>query len=494
MNKLTRRELISYISLGIGAGITSRVFMTEALAQSVDKHFFLYIHCGSWDGVATGLLQPNSTDNWPTGCFFSGQAHRSGAQSNRYRTGGEAVGNPLVAQITSSNGHLLTHYAKPLSDISNNLIHVTCAPGSLDHNVARIIQQTGSPSGQPHWISGLAQAFRDPGKPSSFVVNSPLITGTTPDISNVAARNLERFRGLFRESVASQNEPLVEGRSAFAQAGASIFDQFEGPSLLPTNFKTTFEGTIGSIIHGIEGISDTDSAVVSITREFSNAKIESEISRQFASNDAQGIIDAPSSAALRQQLILAGSLAASSAAYGMVIQMPAEDRHFGGSDINTARMAGNLWTQLALFWKWLEAEKIQDRVTIIVSHEFSRSAWNTKVTRGSIERNGNMIEIASPGRDHHTVNGLYVLNSKIKQGYRFGGLRNGFTGSGSSALNAPPVASVSAPTTQQALGSIFLTLFDQFKHPGQPSSGRRVRAIWPTFNDRDIISPLKEII
>lgn len=494
MGKVTRRDLISYLSLGMGTAVASRIFMNTGFAASADKHFFLYIHCGSWDGISTGLLQPNSIESWPTGCFFSGQNHRPGAQSARYRAGGEAVGNPLVGQILESNSHFLTHYAKPLSEVSDNLLHVTCAPGSLDHNVARIIQQTGNASGQPHWISGLAQAFRDPGRPSSFVVNSPLITGTTPDISNVAARNLDRFRGLFRESVVARGGPLIEGRSAFAAAGASMFDSFEGPSFLPAGFKTTFEGTVGSIIHGVEGISETDPMVVSAARELSNAKVEEEITRFFNANDAQGIIDSPNSGALRQQLILAGTLAASSAAYGMVIQMPGEDRHFGGSEINTARMAGNLWSQLGLFWKWLATEKIQDRVTVIISHEFSRSAWNGKVTRGSVERNGNMIDIASPGRDHHTVNGLYVLSSKIKKGCRYGGLRNGFTGAGSTALNRGPAAAVSAPTTQQAIGTILMTLFDQFKHPGQADSGRKVRAIWPTFSDRDIIGPLRDIV
>ena len=494
MTVINRRDLLAAIGLGLGSGIASRVFMRDVFAAPAERQFFLYIHCGSWDGVASGLLQPNSDTSWPTGCFFSGQSHVPGARSTRYRSGGEAVGNPLVGEIISSNGHLLTHYAKPLREVSNQLLHVTCAPGSLDHNVARIIQQTGSPSGQPHWISGLAQAFVDPGRASQFIVNSPLITGTTPDISNVAARNLERFRSLFKESVAMRNDPLIQGRTAFAEASASEFDSFDGPSLLPANFKTTFEGTVGSIINGIEGISESDAAVVSASREFSTTKVRSEIIRHFSSNDAQGIIDAQGSTQLSQQLILAATLAASSAAHGMVIQMPGQDRHFGGSDINTARTAGNLWTQLTQFWKWLESEKIQDRVTIIVSHEFSRSAWNGKVTRGQIERNGNMVEIASPGRDHHTINGLYVLSTRLPQGARYGGIRNGFTGAGARSLNTPPDGSVSAPTTQQALGTIFHTLFDQFKHPGQPDSGRRLREIWPTFKDTDLLAPLRGIV
>lgn len=494
MTNINRRDLLTIFGLGLGSSLASRVFLRDVHAAPSERQFFLYIHCGSWDGIATGLLQPNSVNRWPTGCFFSGQSHVPGAQSSRYRSGGEAVGNPLVGQILSSNGHLLTHYAKPLGEISNHLLHVTCAPGSLDHNVARVIQQTGSPSGQPHWISGLAQAFRDPGKPSQFVVNSPLITGTTPDISNIAARNLARLRRLFKETVALQDDPLIEGRTAFAKAASSAFEAFEGPSILPASYRTTFEGTIGSIINGIDGLAENDAAVVSASREFSTAKVESEILRHFSSNDAQGIVDAQGSASLSQQLTLAAALAASSAAYGMVIQMPSEDRHFGGSDINTARMAGNLWTQLNQFWKWLENEKIQERVTVVITHEFSRSQWNGKVTRGTIERNGNMIDIASPGRDHHTVNGLYVLSSKLTQGVRFGGLRNGFTGAGSRAMNAPPDGAVAAPTTQQSLGTIFHTLFDQFKHPGQPDSGRRIREIWPSFEDSDLIPALREIV
>jgi hypothetical protein len=488
MSKVSRRDILKVMSLGLGAGVSSRVFLSDVSAAVPQKHFFLYIHCGSWDGISTGLLQPNSVSEWPRGVFRAGVDFSPGSTVQ-----GQVMGNRLVSRIAASNNHFLTHYASPLRDVTQNLVHVTCAPGSLDHNVARVIQQTGTASGQPHWISGLAQAFRDPLKASHFVVNSPYITGTTPDISNIVARDLDRFRSVFQESVESNDAGVKAASQEFAKAGASIFDSLGGPSLLPRNFKTTFEGTLEAIIRGISGVADTDPAVVSVRSAFGKANVDAKISEYFNNNDAAGIVDAEGADSLSNQFILAGSLAASGAAHGMVIQMPGEDRHFGGADLSTARMAGNLWTQLVIFWKWLEQAGIQDRVTVIVSHEFTRTAWNARTIQGSAQINGQEVNFVSPGRDHHPINGLYVLDKRIKAGVRYGGLRNGFTASGSRSLGGMPDTSVPAPTTQQALGTLFFTLFDQFRHPGQPDSARVVRAFWPTFADSDIVNELRGV-
>jgi len=494
MRNINRRDLLKHLCLGIGAGISSRVFFGEASAAAKGQNFVLYIHCGSWDGIGTGLLQPNSVNQWPRGCFVTNADHVPGSLSTRYSTTPEPLGNPLVGKLIASSNHLFSHYSSPLAEISQNLLHVTCAPGSLDHNVARIIQQTGAPSGQPHWVSGLAQLFRAPEQTTTFVINSPIMSSATVDVSSVAAADLEAFRGLFRETVFTSKDVSAAGREAFAEASQSMFDVFAGPSLLPAGFKTTFKGTMNSIIHGVQGISDDSPAVESIKKAFSADAINGKIDDIFNNDDAAGIKSVGSANALMKQFVLAGSLISSSAAHGMVIQMPGEDRHSGGAEVFTSRIAGNLWTQLAIFWKWLESEKLQDRVTVVVTHEFTRTPWNRNAIRAEIVRNGQTLTVNSPGRDHHPVNGLYVLSSKLKSGHRFGGIRDGFAASGSSSLGGAPNISVPAPTTQQALGTIFFTLFDELKHPGQANSARRVRAIWPTFSDTDMVGPLREII
>ena len=497
MSKIGRRELLKNLCIGVGAGISSQVFFGQVQAASKDQKFILYIHCGSWDGIGTGLLQPNSTSQWPRGCFISGQEHEPGTRTTKkqyQKAINQPLGNPLVGKITAAGGHLLSHYASPLAAVANNLLHVTCTPGSLDHNVARVIQQTGSPSGQPHWVTGLAQALRTPNQSTTFVINSPFSSAATIDVSSLTARNLAGFRNLFRETVFTSNDVPASAREAFAEASQSMFDIFAGPSVLPPGFKTTFQGSMKTIIRGIEGINDDSPAVASVRRALTNEALQTKIEEVFQNNDAEGIADAGPADALMQQLILAGALISSSAAQGMVIQMPGEDRHSGGAEIITSRIAGNMWTQLVMFWNWLESEKLQDRVTIVLTHEFTRTAWNTNANVGEIVQNGQTVEVNAPGRDHHPINGLYVLNNKLKSGLRFGGLRDGFVASGANSLNSSPNASVPAPTTQQALGTIFFTLFDELKHPGQADSARRLRTIWPTITDSDIISPLREII
>lgn len=442
-------------------------------------------------------MQPNQSDRWPSGVFTPNAVHTPGSRSALYPGGPSALGNPLLNEIISANNHLFSYYAKPLAEVSKNLLHVTCAPGSLDHNVARMIQQTGKPSGQPHWVAGLAQKLLQPGDSAPFVVSCPFITSTTGDISNVSATSISQFRSQFSESVKTDSklsaQARVETSETFVDVGAEVFDQYAGPSLIPGEFKNAFRNSLKGIIRGIPGLSDDDPNVKSLREALSADNFENYVDKTFKNDDSSRLKNATIAEFLRDRLCLAGSLAAASQAHGMVITMNNLDLHAGGSDAETGKFGGILWSHIVLFWNWLEAQGIADRVTIVATHEFSRTPWNKQFRTERVVVGGNQIEITSPGRDHHPVNGLYVLNKKIKSGARFGGILDGYAAGGANKLGGAPSKNIAAPTTQQALGSVFFSLFDEFKHTGQPDSARLIREIWPSFKDEDIIKPLREL-
>jgi hypothetical protein len=158
----------------------------------------------------------------------------------------------------------------------------------------------------------------------------------------------------------------------------------------------------------------------------------------------------------------------------------------------TARVAGLYWLQLQLFWKWIVDQGLSEKVMVVVTHEFSRTPFNSRNLKTMVSTNKGELEFNSPGTDHHPVNGLYFLSGKITQGHRYGGILDGYTAAGSASLNGTPSKEIAAPTTLQAVGTMLFRHWPEFIYPGQEGSPRRVRSIWQKFEDSDLIAPLME--
>jgi hypothetical protein len=512
MKNNNRRKFLKNTGIAIGSGIgylslenlfnqyAQNVSLNpthnKAKANETKNNFMLYIHCGSWDGIAAGLLQPQNTAGWPDGVFVRNKPHILGTLDPTETAQGKQVmqGNPLLAKFTQSNGHIFHHYNSPLAEISQHLFHATCNPGSLDHNVARVIQKCGKPTGYPHWIAGASQAFlsaktNDPSAVAQ-VIGTQLVSNRTPSISSVMTTSLESYRKEFSEPVSVNAGLPNQIRDMFAKASLARYSEHYGPGLVPNGYASAFKNSINGMIYGIPRIQETDAAILNLRTIFSKDAILKKISSHFGDNDTEAILVEPSIESLRQQFILAGALSSSGAASGMEISLPGEDRHFGGSQLNTSRLSAVLWTQLSIFWKWAIENGLDKNITVIATHEFSRTPWNTTQYSGEATINGIKTTISSPGTDHHNVNGVYILNGNLNKKGKYGAIANGYVAQGSAALNTVPSASIAAPTTLQVVGTMLMSIYPEFRQADQPYSARKIREYWSDFKDEDIIKAL----
>jgi hypothetical protein len=191
---------------------------------------------------------------------------------------------------------------------------------------------------------------------------------------------------------------------------------------------------------------------------------------------------------LAEKLQLAGTLAATGFSPGMAITMPSEDRHDGGSQVMTARIAAAMWAGLTVFWDFIVSEELENKCLAITTHEFGRTPWNAKRPEYEMVHKGNRITVVSPGTDHHPINGVYLLSGKFQGGGRLGGILDGFIAVGAESFNQSPNGNIAAPRTLSVVGSALMAAFpNEFRHNGQPDDGRVVRSIWPDFQNDDII-------
>ena len=112
----------------------------------------------------------------------------------------------------------------------------------------------------------------------------------------------------------------------------------------------------------------------------------------------------------------------------MHIRLSSDDYHYGrsagnqGSSVATARRGGDLAAQLRLFWNWVQANKLEDDVMVVVTHEFSRSAYNKYMGKAEVPVmvNGEEVKILVPGVDHWFLMGMIFINGKVAPASRIG--------------------------------------------------------------------------
>jgi len=210
---------------------------------------------------------------------------------------------------------------------------------------------------------------------------------------------------------------------------------------------------------------------------------------------------------LTSGLKLAAFLAETGVAKGMAIDLDGHDWHSGtglshqGSSVGTARTAAQMFAQIRLFWEWLGSrtgKNLQRRVLVVISHEFSRTPYNSFPFNfdGSrmVDDAGNPVfinygepieiyckgvkhTIRVPGRDHWlSAHGTVFLNAGVPPASRLGGIVDQYVAHGSRDLLGTPDPAVPGYTQLQLVGSMFMRLFPEL-FPDQ----RALRKIWPTM-------------
>jgi Protein of unknown function (DUF1501) len=484
--RLNRREVLELAGKGLASAFVLSALDSKThlpvKAANAERRFLLYIHCGSWDGIASGLLQPRSPTSWPQGCFQPGVVSEPT--------------NPLLGQLTKVGPHIFHRYNRVLERSKEHLFHATVAVQSLDHNVAVNYALSGAAAGNPGWPEGFGQKMRRAADPVALILGSTSMTSTTvPNVTFSSSGSLAAFRGKFTEPGSVPTGLPPAAKNGFVNATVEAYRQHFGGRAIPVQFESTYMSSAKSWVQGFPDLAES-SPTVSGLRSALSLQSTNEIFTEYLTdaNDANEVRNRYGGyQSLREQLILAGALAKSGLAYGMQIVLDNEDYHRGSSEILTARSGAQLWAQLSLFWNWIKLQGLQNDVMVVVSHEFSRTPYNNQSQPVSATIGGVTKVYQVPGKDHGLCAGVWVLNGKLTPN-RFGGIADGYLAGGATDLGGALVSGRPAPTLNQVMGSLMMKCFpNEFVRATQPSSGRLVKEIWPNFDEtKDVIGAIKE--
>ncbi len=472
---IKRRELIELLGLGTVSLYLDPVALAQSAPPVSRNKFMIYIHAGSWDGLASGLIQPHMTNSasvtsaakWSKGLFVARQ------------DGGSL--NPNV-NVTHNSGDLFfNNYTKTLLPIANQMCFTVGNPLALGHPTAAAFQTTGADEqiGQASWISGFAHMMSDGNQPSIMVGNpfhrALQMSATTPNVAIVEAASVAGFRDAFQDQL---SVPRTDYAKSFWDVSKQIIDDSTYNFAFSKSFSQNYKLFLNNLVEGANNTGAIHQSIgAMLNRTEINRVIDTEIT---AANDGEGVKQFHFGG-LTDALQLAGVLAKSGLAKAMSIGLHGDDWHFGyqeknmGSTIGTARRGADMFVQLRLFWQWIQSQNLQDDVMVVISHDFTRTPYNTSLATApqSVMFNNQPISMTVPGTDHHAAMSMIFINGKVPPASKIGGIGDNYTALPTADLKGLPVAG-KAYTSSQLVGTMLLRCFGEiFKEE------REMRRIWP---------------
>ncbi len=431
----------------------------ETINLNGRKPFVLYIHLGSSCGLASGLVQPLNPGEWAKGFFTQGSS--------------EGAANPLLNEHFREKSLVFHHYNKCLREISDQLCLVNGSPQTLDHNVARPMQLTGSGvrGASPEWAMGVTQNCRTTRNPNPLIISGGTKTFSVADLALINSGSIDQFRQI------TSDIPEIP-KKQFDGMWDVLKKRFDKKAMGSLHFDPSVPATmdyqIQTLTRGLAELNQAQGDIDSLRTALNDEKYRALI----RDNPDSPNMEAPN-AALRDRLILAGILAKTGLGHGMTIAATdGHDLHNGGADIETARFTGMVWAQITLFWKWVQSQKLDNDVLVIVAHEFGRSPYNDNRPNATeiIDTSGARKAIVSPGRDHGLFMGMMFLNKNLPAGGRVGNVVDNLTPRAGSDTAGSIVADGEPYTSDQIVGSVLMRVY-----PGLFPSERIVRKHWPAF-------------
>jgi hypothetical protein len=356
---------------------------------------------------------------------------------------------------------------------------------SAGHEKAGYFQSTGGDDNAQtaSWIAGAAQLLSHD---SSSLIVSPSASmlskrnANTSKVSLIEAFNAEGFAKNLSDMSAVPKSDIA---NKFWDVSKTLIDQKLILGDIAQSERHSYRVFLDKLVSGVSGFSTGSELYTSVSQKINltaaNQMIMNEIG---AANDANGCVH-PSFAlnGLSDKLHLAAMLAKSGLAHGMSFGLEGEDHHFGnggdqtGSTIGTARRGAQLWAHLRLFWDWITEQGLQDDVLVIVSHDFTRSSYNSIIGAPvTIKANGADVSIRVPGTDHSLTMGMVFLGGKVPCS------RIGIVGDHNSAKAtsdlAGTVATGPAFTSDQLVGSMLMRVFDDVVKDFDT-----VKKVWPNM-------------
>ena len=335
---------------------------------STETPFLLYIHCGSWDGESSNLVQPQKANQWAKGQFYRAQEGQSA--------------NPLVNDHTTSGSLVFHKYNSFMKDLADQMCFTVANAQSVSHFDARSIRQSGEKPGAGglSWLAGFAQACANKIEKSNAVVNTPL--GYTRNYTNVAKdikfHNSLNLANYYYSSKDNADVPKGENANAYWQKLASLHTQNLNTTLTRQDIRKNFSDYVSQLVAGIPQFAPNSNLVADVTNKISWDAISQIIRAQsgLAPSEAQKIIDyGPNGVGSQyiEQLQVAAALAKTNVAQAMSISLTNQDLHnpteqSRSSSVSTARRSSIMWAGVKALWSWIEANGLQQKVMIVISH------------------------------------------------------------------------------------------------------------------------------
>ena len=493
-DKISRRSLLALLpkhalvlpalSRCLSAGEEEQIAALKSMpaeGTAQDNKFMLYIHFGSADGLTTGMLPPRGVvidgsesdlpqvGAWPQGLF----EHEEVANSINH--------NVNIHYQDQGKSLIFNEYSKVLQPLQDHLCVAVGNSRSLSHHDAAAFQITGDRlgSGRGSWVANFAQALHG----SNNFVNV-VAAPSTASTREIIYTSIFNHKGYHNDNIALINaasldeaHTMLSDPAGIPHADGQAHQFWQALNSINSGIGGKYDAVRKSVNYYIENLTAgaPELAQGSALRSEIEAKLNmDELKARLRDTSLPGgaVCDMPSrlfntkaSAQLVANLQLAAGLAGSRRAKGMLLSFGDHDTHGGGSSIHTPRQGSILFAAVRLFWEWVIAQKLQDDVMVIISHDFTRTAYNSKSggTRNLKIRQSSGIDddsLITRGTDHQQIMSMMFINGKVPAAGQIGALADNYTAFGSQNAQGMPDTDIAPYTSDTLVGGMLLRCFD----------------------------------
>lgn len=519
---LSRRKLLELLGR---SALSVPVFASLGSAsrlQAVDARgkFLLYIHFGSADGLTSGMLQPREVvidgadkdltakGSWQKDLFWD--SHTLVLPTSQYK----GLVNPNYSINPNVNVHykdsgsnlIFNEYSKVLQPLSDHLCLACGNSRSLSHHDAAAFQITGGRfnAARGSWVANFAQALCGNDKFANIVA--------APDFSSVRESFYTKIfnnKGIDNDKVALINATSLEEIYNILSDAEGIPEAYgDALKFWQTMHKVSGLGSsryaaiknsvnfyVDNLLTGVLELTAGSPLRVNIEKNINVAGLKNILTDtnlpggSVCDVDVDMEISKDTTVKLINNLQLAAGMAAANKAKGMVFAWGDHDCHRYGSSLDTPRHAAVLFAAINMFWQWVKAQQMQDDVLVIISHDFSRTPYNSRELTYQNETDKPIITAKAAGdttvphrfipvgNDHQNVMAMMFINGKVPAGGRIGGLSDNYVAFGSDDTAGIPNLSTAPYTSDELVGTMLMRCFgDIFKDK------KTLQEFFPNFN------------
>ena len=478
------------------AGVKAMAASSSAGGRKNDK-FMLYIHFGSADGLTTGMLPPreivvdgnNSSlpkiGAWPRGLFEQDKV-------------AESI-NPNVNLHYKDQGKSLifNEYSKVLQPIQDSICMAVGNSRSLSHHDAAAFQITGGRFGNSKgsWVANLAQALRGSDNFVNVVAAASAASVRETIYASIFNDTGHRNRNVALINAASLDEVstiladptgIPHADSDAQQFWRTLQSINAGGSGKYAAMRQSIGYYVANLVAGAPELVAGSSLRSGIEAALHSDAVKAALNDSSLPGGAvcdveEKMLASKAVAQLIANLQLAAGLVGSRRAKGMLFSYGDHDTHGGGSSSQTPRHASILFAAVRIFWEWVKAQGRQDDVMVVISHDFTRTAYNSK-SRGSHDlqvrqaTGVNAASLTTKGTDHQQIMSMMFINNNVPTAGRIGAIIDNYTAFGSQNAQGIADTDIAPYTSDTLIGAMLMRCFsDVFKDEAA------VQEFFPTF-------------